>query len=134
MSGSTEFEKLKSDIRSYLSMRYDLMRLEVLEKLSLIIAMIVVLFVSVVLGLAALIYFSFVFAFALRDVFGGSVVPGFCIIGGMFLIMLAVLVVFRNRLVVNPLIRALGSILFHEEDKDKEKDESSEDVVKDNAK
>ena len=114
----SEYGKFAKDVKEYLSLRYDLLRIEILEKLSKIIALIVVLFVAVVLGLAALIYFSFVFAFALKEACG-SAVPGFMAIGGFFVLLLAVLSVFRKQIVLNPLIRVIGGILFRE---DKEND------------
>lgn len=115
----SEYGKFAKDVKEYLSLRYDLLRIEILEKLSKIIALIVVLFVAVVLGLAALIYFSFVFAFALKEACG-SAVPGFLSIGGFFSLLLILLIIFRKQLVLNPLIRIIGGILFHNDNTERQ--------------
>lgn len=127
-----EYGKLIEDVKEYFSLRYDLLRLEVWEKLSKIIAMIVVLFVSVVLGLAALIYFSFVFAFALKE-FCGSSVPGFLLIGGFFFLLMVLLIIFRKQLVLNPLIRIIGGILFHNDNSEKQSNSAKQEENKNNG-
>lgn len=115
MENKSDYSKIEKDLRSYLSMRYDLLKLELIEKMSKILAVIVLIFVCITLLLAALIYFSFALSYALRDVLG-SVIPGFCIIGGFFLIVLAVFIAFRKQILINPLVKVIGDILFPDEE------------------
>ena len=53
------YQQLIDDSKRYLRMRYDMLRLELLEKLSRIVALILLVVVSTVLALAAFVYFTF---------------------------------------------------------------------------
>ncbi len=106
------YRQLLNDGKRYLQTRYDLLRLELLEKLSRIIALLLMVFTSMILLLAAFFYFSF----ALMEWLGGLVgrIPAVCIIGGFFLLLLLVGVILRRQLFLNPMIRLLSDILFRE--------------------
>ncbi len=109
----SEYKQFVRDAKEYLSLRYDMLRLELLEKLSRIIAFLAMLAMSAGCALAALMYFSFVLAYALKDTFG-SLIPGFAIMGCFFVLLIVLLVNFRKQLVLNPIIRVISHILFKE--------------------
>lgn len=106
------YRQLLNDGKRYLQTRYDLLRLELLEKLSRIIALLLMVFTSMILLLAAFFYFSF----ALMEWLGSLVgkIPAVCIIGGFFLLLLFAGIIFRKQLFLNPMIRLLSDILFRE--------------------
>lgn len=106
------YRQLLNDGKRYLQTRYDLLRLELLEKLSRIIALLLMVFTSMILLLAAFFYFSF----ALMEWLGSLVgrIPAVCIIGGFFLLLLFAGIIFRKQLFLNPIIRLLSDILFRE--------------------
>lgn len=120
----TEYKKFIDDSKEYLKLRYSMLRLELLEKMSLIIALFVVLLVSVVLVLVALTYFTMAAIFALREVLGGVEV-GFCIMGGLFVLITLLVIIFRKKWIVNPLIKQLSDILFAESEEEYLEDESA---------
>ena len=70
-----EYKQLLNDAKEYISLRYDLLRLEVLEKLSLILSLFILIVISVMLALAAFVYFSLAFAYYLKSLLG-SMTPG----------------------------------------------------------
>ena len=106
------YRQLLNDGKRYLQSRYDLLRLELLEKLSRIIALLLMVFTSMILLLAAFFYFSF----ALMEWLGSFVgrIPAVCIIGGFFVLLLLAGFIFRKQLFLNPMIRLLSDILFRE--------------------
>ncbi|MGN0186503.1 MAG: phage holin family protein [Paludibacteraceae bacterium] len=106
------YQHLIDDSKRYLRMRYDMLRLELLEKLSRIVALLLLVMVSTVLGLAAFIYFTFAFVAWLKP-WLGTVVP-LCIVGGVFVLLLIVGIIFRKQLFINPLVSQLSHILFYE--------------------
>jgi hypothetical protein len=121
MEGENKYRKLSEDAKEYLKMRYDLLRLELLEKLSLIVSLVLLIVISVVFLLSAFMYASLALVFYLRNIWG-SPVPGFLLLCGVFLAIAALLFVMKEKWFVNPLIKQLSAILF--------KDESTEEEVK----
>ncbi|MDY6426878.1 MAG: phage holin family protein [Bacteroidales bacterium] len=112
-----EYQRFLDEAKEYTRLRYKMLKLEFLEKSSQIIALIVLVIVVTVLLLAALTYFSFAAIHALKGVLGG-LTGGFCIFGGLFILLMAVIVLFRKQIIVNPLIKQLSEIMFAEDDAD----------------
>lgn len=111
------YQRLLADGKQYLRTRYDLLRLELLEKMSRIIALLLMVLTCMILLLAALFYFSFAVVELLSNLVGR--IPAVCIIGGFFLVLVLAGYALRNRLFLNPMIRLLSDILFREpKDKD----------------
>ncbi len=105
-----KYQKLIRDGKQYVRMRYDLLRLELLEKMSRILAVILLIIVATFLILAAFIYFTFAIVAWLQPMLG-TVVP-LCIVGGFFVLLLLILILLRKKLFVNPIISILSGILF----------------------
>ncbi|MBR1928214.1 MAG: phage holin family protein [Paludibacteraceae bacterium] len=104
------YSKLFADCKEYLSTRYDLLRLELLEKLSIIIGMLVFLIVTLFLGFGAIAYFSVALVHLMANVMAPAVA---CIIlGGVLIVILLLLYWQREKLFVNPLVKKLSQILF----------------------
>lgn len=110
------------DAKEYLKTRYILLKLELLEKLAKILSIFVLIIISLILILAALIYFSFAAVSWMKNIFGDTL-PGFLIIGGFFLLIFLIVYLARKKLFLNPLIGVLSGILFEE----KKEDEDEED-------
>ncbi len=107
-----QYQKLLHDSRAYINTQYSLLRLGLLEKLSKVIGLILFALVVVVLLFAFLGFVAVSLAFVLAQWIPAW--AAFLIIGGVFLLQLIAAVVFRNRLFVNPMVRALSAILFAE--------------------
>ena len=81
------YQKLVDEIKSYLQVRYDLVRLSALEKMSKILGLVLVTFVVILL----------------------------LIVGALVLVMIALVIIFREKWFINPIIGALSAILFADE-------------------
>lgn len=106
-----EYQRLLNDAKQYAHMRYDLLKLELLEKLSRIIALLLVVVIALVLGLSAFVYFSLALAYALKPLFGGMGWP-LCIMGLVFVLLLFLLFRKKEQFFLNPIISKLSAILF----------------------
>ncbi len=106
----TQYQKLLDDCKSYLNTRYDLLRLSLLAKLSKILGLILLALVVVLLVFAVLSFGALALVFVLAQWI--PVWASFLSIGGVFLLLLVVAVVFRKQWFVNPLVGALSAILF----------------------
>ncbi len=115
----SEYQRLLDETKEYARLRYDMLRLEFLEKTTKIISAIIVAIISTVLGLTALVYFSFAIIFCTDEILGG-VEWGFCIFGGLFVLLVLIVGIFHKQLILNPLIKHLSGVLFTPDENDKE--------------
>lgn len=123
MENENKYQRLINDSKEYARMRYDLLRLEVLEKTSRVLALFLLIILGLFLVLAAFTYFALAVAAALQPTLGA--VAALCIVGGVFLLILIVLFLFRKQIVVNPIVAQLSEIMFHEQtESSHEKDEN----------
>lgn len=106
----TQYQKLLDDCKSYLNTRYDLFRLSLLAKLSKILGLILLALVVVLLVFAVLSFGALALVFVLAQWL--PLWASFLIIGGVFLLLLVLAILFRKQLFVNPLIGTLSTILF----------------------
>lgn len=124
MEKENKYQRLIDDGKEYARMRYDLLRLEVLEKTSRVLALFLLIILGLFLVLAAFTYFALAVAAALQPTLGA--VAALCIVGGVFLLILLTLFLFRKQIVVNPIVAQLSDIMFHEQTtSDHEQDESN---------
>jgi hypothetical protein len=105
------YSLLLKDVKEYAHLQFDMLRLVLIEKLSQIISLIVVLFIGAILILASFIYFSMAFVHWMSTIFG-SMIPGFLILGGFFVILFAVFYKLKTSVFLNPIVKKLSSILF----------------------
>jgi len=109
----SKIQQLIDDVKNYASTRYDILRLELLEKLSLIIGLLILILICVFLVLIAFAYFTISLAMWLSNFI--SLAGAFCIIGAVFLVVTGVIVAMRERILINPLVKVLSGILFAEQ-------------------
>ena len=111
-----DYKKLLEDSKSYLKTRYDLLRLELLDKLSLILGMIVLIIVALFILLAAIAYFSVALVGWLATCMPVSIAC--CILGGVLLLVLLVVYLMRRQWFIDPFVKILSSSLFTPKDED----------------
>lgn len=107
---SNPYRQLLDDSKAYLKLRYDLLRLELLDKISQIVGLVVMLLVVLFIALAATAYFSVALVNWMALYMPLPV--AYCIIGGVFLLTAILLILLRKPLFINPLIKQLSRILF----------------------
>lgn len=108
------------DLASYLSQRYDLLKLELLEKSSQILSVVFSMLIVVVCALVVVIYLSNALISWLTIALNAG--WAYTIVCGIFLLMIIIVLYKKDTLFVNPLIRKLSRILFsQDEENDSEK-------------
>ena len=116
-SSPGKYKTLVKDGKEYLSTRYDLLRLELLEKISSIVGLLILVMIAIVLICTVWIYLSGILIVLMQNAFG-SLIPAFLIMGGFSLLILIFVVLLKDRMIVNPLVRSFSKILFdHDADK-----------------
>lgn len=102
-------------IKRYISLNKDYARLDLVEKLTILLSTLILILILIILGMVALFYLLFALAYILEPLIGGLI--------GSFLIITALTVllsigVYFNRinLIIKPMVRFLSSLFL---DKDK---------------
>lgn len=114
-----EYQKFLDEAKDYARLRYDLLKLELLEKSSQIIAIIVLILILVGTGVIALTYLSLA-AVQYVNTLLGSHSLGYCIFGGVFVILALLVLIFRKQIILNPLLKQLSKIMFAKSDEEAE--------------
>lgn len=98
-------------MKHYIGLQSEYVKLDVIEKVVRLMTVITVTAVLCLLLTLALIYFSFAAAYAMAPLVH-SIAAGFLIVGGAYLLLLIVFIVFRHKLVERPLVRFLANLLM----------------------
>ncbi len=102
------------DMASYLSKRYDLLKLELLEKSSQILSVVLSMLIVVVCALVVVIYLSDALVSWLTIALNAG--WAYTIVCGIFMLIIIVVLYKKDTLFVNPLIRKLSRILFSQKE------------------
>lgn len=110
MDTPSDYKRLIEDGQKYLETKFTLLRLDLLEKLSQIVGIIIMAVVIALLVMAALAFF------------GAAMVGALCqfmplwlacvIIGSLFLLFVVLCIVCRTKWFINPMIGVLSAIIF----------------------
>ena len=117
-SNSPRNEKTAKDLKTYLTQRYDLLKLELLEKSSQILSVVLSMLIVVVCAVAVLIYLSNALiswlTIALNAGWAYTIVC--LILVGIILVVLH----YKDTLFINPLIRKFSRIFYAEKEEEEQ--------------
>ena len=119
-----KYKKIIRDGKEYLTNRYDLLRLELLEKISSIVALLILVMIALLLATTVWVYISGILIVLMADIFGSYMLP-LIIMGSVSLLLLVIVVLLKNKIILNPLIKTFSKILFTPTEDDDE-DENEE--------
>lgn len=112
-NNSEVIDRLVSEAKRYIDLQKEYTRLEIVEKLTVIISALAVVFIGLVLGLMTLCYLLFSLAYVLEPHVGGLSVS-YAIIAGISLVILVTVALLRKQLFVKPLISFLTNLFFND--------------------
>ncbi len=115
------FEQLFDQIRQYLKLQKELALVKLTGKLSILLSTLLLVVVLLILGTVALFYLLMALAYAIDSVIG-SMAWSFAIIGGIALALLALIAVFRRRLIIAPTVNFLSHLFLEDEENKKEEE------------
>ena len=113
--------QLFEECKNYILLQKEYMRLELVEKLTVLSSTCIMVVIAIILGMMALFYLSFSVAYILAPHVGGLTVS-FAIITAFLLLLLAVVYVFRKQLIVRPLVRFMANLFMSSEETDTDKE------------
>jgi len=107
------YKSLVNNVKDYADLQLQLLKLNIVEKTSQILSLLIVIIAGTILLMAAFVYFSMMFVLWMKTL-TGSLTYGFLIIAGFFLLLFILFVLLRKKMIINPIIKKMSSILFSE--------------------
>ena len=105
------FQQLYADLKKYVELQAEYLKVEFVEKLTILVSTLLIIILITVLAVAALFYLFFSLAYALEPLLG-SLAVSFAIISGIYVLLILFLVILRKRLVINPLVKFLSNLFL----------------------
>ncbi|MGI6223618.1 MAG: phage holin family protein [Prevotella sp.] len=102
--------QLVQTLKHYIGLQQEYVKLDVIEKSVRILTALIMTLILSTLFLIMVIYLSFALAYALEPLVGD--VAAFAIVAGIYLVVLALLIVFRHQWIEKPLVKFLTDILM----------------------
>lgn len=107
------YKSLVNNVKDYADLQLQLLKLNIVEKTSQILSLLIVIIAGTILLMAAFVYFSMMFVLWMKTL-TGSLTYGFLIIAGFFLLLFILFVLLRKKMIINPIIKKMSSIMFNE--------------------
>ena len=101
-------QQLLAELKKYAELQKDYVKLHLVEKLTILISTLIL-----VLGIIALFYLSFTLAYVLAPHVGG-LMASYGIITGCIILLILLIVLFRKRLIVQPMVNFLANLLLND--------------------
>ena len=105
------YKAMAKDAKEYADLQLQLFKLNLVEKSSQILSLLVVIIAGAILLMAAFVFFSMVFVLWMKDL-TGSLMTGLLILGGFFIVLFILFWLLRKKIMINPMIKKLSAILF----------------------
>ena len=111
LSGGGDNDSLLKDVKKYIDLNIDYLKVVGTEKLAIILSSIAVVAAVMILGGIAIFYISFSGVY-LIEAWVGSESLAYLIVGFIMLILLAIVYALRMKLIVNPIARFVSKLFL----------------------
>lgn len=103
--------ELFKEVKNYLKLQREYTKLDLVEKLTILLSTLTLIFILIVLGTMAAFYLSFMLVYVLASA-TGSLVAGYAIIGGLLILIALVVYRLRKRLIFQPMVNFLARLFL----------------------
>jgi len=105
------FQQLYEDVKKYVFLQTEYVKVEFVEKLTILLSTLLIITLIIVLATIALFYLFFSLAYLVVPVVG-SLSMSFGIISAVYVILIGFLMLLRKRIVINPLVKFLSNLFL----------------------
>ena len=112
-------ESLVKEIKKYIELQGQYIKLDIVEKLTVLLSTLILILILIVLGMMALFYFSFMLVYALEPVVG-SLIGAYAVIGGVILLLGAAVYRMRKQWIFQPIVNFLAKLFLEDTTEKKE--------------
>lgn len=107
---------LFKEIKKYLVLQGEYVKLDLVEKLTILLSTLTLIFVLIILGTMAAFYFSFMLVYVLASA-TGSLIASYAIIGGILILIAFIIYRLRSQLIFRPMVNFLARLFLDEHTK-----------------
>ncbi len=107
-------QALFNEVKKYVELQKDYIKLDIVQKLTILLSAFILIIVLMILGMIALFYLSFTLAYILEPHVGG-LMASYAIISGSILLIIVCIYLFRQRLITQPLTRFLANLFLNDQ-------------------
>ncbi len=107
---SENIQQLYSDVKKYVELQTEYVKVEFVEKLTILLSTLLIIIIMLVLAICGLFYTFFSLAYTLEPILG-TLAISFGVISGVYVVLIFIFYTLRKQLVINPMVKFL-SILF----------------------
>ena len=105
-------QALYEEICRHVKLQGDYLKYDVVEKLTILLGTLLLIFILIVLGIMALFYFSYMLVYSL-NAWVGSLIGSYAIMGGMILLLAFIVYRLRRPLIFNPMVKFLSELFLN---------------------
>ncbi len=105
------FQQLYADVKKYVELQTEYVKVEFVEKLTIILSVLLIIGLVIILLIGALFYLFFSLAYTLQPLLG-SLAAGFAVISGLYVVLIGLFMLFRKQIVINPLVKFLSNLFL----------------------
>ena len=103
--------ELFKEVKKYLKLQGEHVKLDLVEKLTILLSTLTLIFVLIILGTMAAFYLSFMLVYVLASA-TGSLVAGYAIIGGILILLAFIIYRLRQKLIFQPMVNFLARLFL----------------------
>ncbi len=103
--------ELFKEVKKYLKLQGEYAKLDLVEKLTILLSTLTLIFVLIILGTMAAFYLSFMLVYVLASA-TGSLVAGYAIIGGILILLAFIIYRLRQKLIFQPMVNFLARLFL----------------------
>ena len=103
--------ELFKEVKKYLKLQGEYVKLDLVEKLTILLSTLTLIFVLIILGTMAAFYLSFMLVYVLATA-TGSLVAGYAIIGGILILLAFIIYRLRQKLIFQPMVNFLARLFL----------------------
>ena len=105
------FQQLFFEFKKYLELQKEYTKLELTEKLTILLSTLIMIVILIILGMVALFYLLFALAYVLEPLVGG-LMASFAIIAGINILIMALVIIFRKQRKIAPFVNFLANLFL----------------------
>ena len=113
--GIEDLQQLFVESKKYLELQTEYAKLELTEKLTILLSTLILVLILIILGMVTLFYFSFTIAYVLAPHIGG-LMNSFALITLFLLILMVVVYRYKQRIIVEPMVKFLANLFLRDND------------------
>ena len=103
--------ELFKEVKKYLKLQGEYVKLDLVEKLTILLSTLTLIFVLIILGTMAAFYLYFILVYVLASA-TGSLVAGYAIIGGILILLAFIIYRLRQKLIFQPMVNFLARLFL----------------------